>query len=91
MTWESHANDVLRFMYNHQISMATLGGHGIGGKIALAAGCYHFDKVTGVFGIDTTPMNQYYFEPFHELRRNLQSLRKTPLNRGFSAISADIK
>jgi pimeloyl-ACP methyl ester carboxylesterase len=28
-------------MYTNKISMATLGGHGIGGKIALAAACYH--------------------------------------------------
>ena len=33
---------VARFMYEHKISSATLGGHGIGGKIALAAACYHF-------------------------------------------------
>ncbi len=49
-------------MYEHQISMATLGGHGIGGKIALATASYHLNKTTGYFGIDSTPMNQYYFE-----------------------------
>ena len=68
MGWESHANDIARFMYNNRISMATLAGHGIGGKIALAAACYQYKYVTGYFGIDTTPTNQYYFEPFHELR-----------------------
>lgn len=45
--------------------MATLAGHGIGGKIALATGCYHYDKVTGVLALDSTPTNQYYYEPFH--------------------------
>lgn len=44
---EDQANDVVRFMYQNKISTATLGGHGIGGKIALAAGCYHIDRVTG--------------------------------------------
>jgi pimeloyl-ACP methyl ester carboxylesterase len=48
-------------MYNNKISMATLAGHGLGGKIAFATACYHFDYVTGYFGIDTTPMNQFYF------------------------------
>jgi pimeloyl-ACP methyl ester carboxylesterase len=48
-------------MYNHKISMATMGGHGIGGKIAFAASCYHLDKVTGYFGIDSVPTNQFYF------------------------------
>lgn len=55
-----YADDVARFMYEHKISMATMGGHGIGGKVALATACYHFDKVTGYFGINTTPMDQYY-------------------------------
>lgn len=36
-------------MYENKISTATLGGHGFGGKLALAVGCYHVDRVTGVF------------------------------------------
>jgi pimeloyl-ACP methyl ester carboxylesterase len=56
----NYLDDVARFMYEHKISMATLGGHGIGGKVALAAACYHYDKVTGYFGLETTPMDQYY-------------------------------
>lgn len=42
--------------------MATLGGHGLGAKIALAAACHNLNKTTGYFSIDSTPMNQYYFE-----------------------------
>lgn len=71
--------------------MATLGGHGLGGKIALATACYHFDKVTGYFGIDSVPYDQYFFEPFHELRNDVRSLRDISLNRPFSNISYDIK
>lgn len=91
MGWESHANDIARFMYNNRISMATLGGHGIGGKIALAAACYHHKYVTGFFGIDTTPTNQYYFEPFHELRGYLAELKDVNLNRAIGSIITDIK
>jgi len=58
------ADDVLRFMYENKISTATLGGHGFGGKLALGTACYHLDRVTGVFGLDTAPMNHHYFEPF---------------------------
>lgn len=57
-----NSDDVARFMYEHQISMATLGGHGLGGKIALACASYNLNKTTGYFGIASTPMNQYYFE-----------------------------
>jgi len=54
-------DDVARFMYEHQISMATIGGHGLGGKIALATACHHLNRTTGYLGIASTPMNQYYF------------------------------
>ena len=39
----------MRFMYENKISTATLGGHGIGAKLALATGCYHPERVSGKF------------------------------------------
>lgn len=47
---EDMANDVLRFMYEHKISTATIGGHGLGAKVALASACYHSSYFTGFFG-----------------------------------------
>lgn len=91
MTWESHANDIARFMYTHRISMATLAGHGLGGKIALATACYHSEKVTGYIGLDSVPTNQYYFEPFHELRGYVKNMRDISLSRPFTSISYDLK
>jgi pimeloyl-ACP methyl ester carboxylesterase len=55
-------DDVARFMYEHSISMATMGGHGLGAKIALAAASYNLNRTTGYFGINSSPMNQFYFE-----------------------------
>jgi pimeloyl-ACP methyl ester carboxylesterase len=78
-------------MYEHKISMATLGGHGIGGKVALAASCYHFDKVTGYFGINTSPMDQYYHESYAELRKYINFLEGLNTKRGYNAINADLK
>lgn len=49
-------------MYEHSISMATMGGHGLGAKIALAAASYNLNRTTGYFGINSSPMNQFYFE-----------------------------
>ena len=60
----THSDDVARFMYEHKISMATLGGHGLGAKIALAAACHHYEKTTGYFSIDSSPMEQRYHEPY---------------------------
>jgi len=45
---EEQADDVARFMYKNKLSTSTLGGHGLGAKLALAAACYHFDRVTGM-------------------------------------------
>ena len=54
-------------MYYNKITMATLAGHGLGARVALAAGCYHTERVTGVFAIDYTPMDLRYHESFKEL------------------------
>ena len=64
----------MKFMYENKISTATLGGHGVGAKVALAAACYHFDKVTGYFSFDSTPMNQFYHESYTEVRKHLAFL-----------------
>jgi len=71
---EDLANDVVRFMYENKISTATLGGHGIGGKIALAAGCFHNERFTGYFGIDTAPLDHRYFESFKEFKGYVEKL-----------------
>ena len=42
------SDDVLRFMYENKMSTATLGGHGFGGKLAMAVGCYYAERVTGI-------------------------------------------
>jgi hypothetical protein len=78
-------------MYEQQISMATFGGHGLGGKIALAAASYNLNKSTGYFGIASSPMNQYYFEAAREVRRYVESIRNLNLSRGFSSIVGDLK
>lgn len=62
------ADDVIRFMYENKISTATLAGHGFGGKLALAVGCYHAERVTGVVSIDSAPLDQRYHEAFREFR-----------------------
>lgn len=78
-------------MYENRISMATLGGHGIGGKIALAAACYHFDHVTGYFGLDSTPMNQFYHQYFTELRNCFGRLSDFNISRSYAAINNELK
>ena len=78
-------------MYEHKISMATLGGHGVGGKVALAAACYHHEHVTGYFGLDTTPMNQYYHSSFREITNYVNLLNNFNINRPYPAIANDLR
>lgn len=72
---EEMANDVARFMWENKISTATLGGHGFGGKLALATGCYHHTRVTGVINVDTAPMDHRYNEAFREFKDNIKKVR----------------
>jgi pimeloyl-ACP methyl ester carboxylesterase len=73
---EAVANDVERFMYENQISTATIGGHGLGAKTALLTGCYKSNLVTGYFGFDYSPLNYHYFEFAHTYRHILNELSK---------------
>ena len=78
-------------MYEQKISMATLGGHGIGGKVALAAACYHHEHVTGYFGLDTTPMNQYYHSAFKEITNCFGLLNNFNINRAYPVIANELR
>ncbi len=71
--------------------MATLAGYGLGAKVALAAACYQFDKVTRYFGIASSPMEQSYHQSFAELRANFNFLQTLNIKRGYAAISSDLK
>lgn len=71
---ENSANDVERFMYENEISSATIGGHGLGAKTALLTGCYKSELITGYFGFDYSPMDYQYFEFAHTYRRILNEI-----------------
>lgn len=85
------ADDVARFMWEHKISTATLAGHGIGGKVALAAGCYHAERVTGIAAFDTSPMNQSFIEPYQELNGYLHTLKELNTDRSLTSINNELK
>jgi len=77
---EDMTNDVARFMHENKISTATVAGHGFGGKLALAFGCYHLDRVTGVMCVDTAPLDHRYFESFKEFKSNISKASEIDLN-----------
>jgi len=61
-------------MWSHKISTATLAGHGYGAKVALATGCYNAERTTGVFCIDSSPLDHRCFEAFREFRSYIKRL-----------------
>jgi|APCry1669189241_1035207.scaffolds.fasta_scaffold244546_1 pimeloyl-ACP methyl ester carboxylesterase len=76
------AADVLRYMWENKLSTATLAGHGIGGRIALATGCYYPERSTGAFVVDASPMDIRYHEAFKEVRTYIERLSKVDMGKG---------
>jgi pimeloyl-ACP methyl ester carboxylesterase len=78
-------------MYENKISTATLGGHGFGGKLALATGCYHQERVSGVFGLDSAPVDHRFFESFREMKDYVNKAYFMNLNRSRKEIENELK
>lgn len=59
--------DIVRFMDSKQITMATLGGHGFGAKVALATAINNMDRCTGVINLEGGPLDHRFHEAYLEL------------------------
>lgn len=71
---ENVAEDIERFMYQHKITMATLGGHGFGAKNAMVLGTYRPHLVTGILSYDYAPQDYTYFRAAATLRELAKSI-----------------
>ena len=56
------SNEVVKFMDEQKLTMATLGGHGFGAKDALATAINNMDRCTGVVNLDGGPLDHTYYE-----------------------------
>lgn len=74
------SNDVLRFMDDNKLTMATLGGHGFGAKVALATAINNMERVTGVINLDGGPLDHTHYEAYHEVKDYVNIARNTDLN-----------
>ena len=54
-------------MDDKKITMATLGGHGFGAKVALATAINNMERCTGVINLDGGPLDHRYYEAYQEL------------------------
>jgi pimeloyl-ACP methyl ester carboxylesterase len=57
-------NDIIRFMDEHRITMASIGGHGYGAKIATAVAAANTNRFTGVMMLDGAPLDHTYYEAY---------------------------
>jgi pimeloyl-ACP methyl ester carboxylesterase len=70
------SDDIVRFMDKQKLTMATLGGHGFGAKVALATAINNMDRVTGVINLEGGPLDHRYYEAYQELDSYVQAASK---------------
>lgn len=61
------AADIIRFMDEKNLTMATIGGHGFGAKVAAATAAANLDRFTGVIQYEGGPLEHKYYEAYQEL------------------------
>ena len=57
----------------------------------MAVGCYHADRVTGVFSLDSGPLDHRHYEAFREMKDVVKFAHELKLNRGRNEIELEIK
>jgi pimeloyl-ACP methyl ester carboxylesterase len=72
---EDMSNDIVRFMDENKITLATIGGHGFGAKVATATAINHNNRFTGVMCLDGGPLDHRYYEAYHELVKYIEDVR----------------
>ena len=77
---EEVCNDIARFMSQKQLTMATVGGHGYGAKVASAFGSYHMEKTTGVVCLEGGPVDNSYHEAWEEVKDLVTGLSKVDVS-----------
>lgn len=61
------SDDIIRFMDDKKITLATIGGHGFGAKVATATAINNLDRFTGVINLEGGPLDHRYHEAYQEL------------------------
>ena len=66
--------DIIRFMDDNEITMATIGGHGFGAKVATATASANLDRFTGVMCLEGGPIDHRYHEAYCELKEYVRKI-----------------
>ena len=59
--------DIVRFMDQQKLTLATIGGHGFGAKLATATASNYLNRFTGVVCLEGGPLDHRYYEAYQEL------------------------
>jgi pimeloyl-ACP methyl ester carboxylesterase len=83
-------NDIIRFMDDNKITLATIGGHGFGAKVATATAINNMDRFTGVMSLEGGPLDHRFHEAYQELSGFINYAADLKLNRmsGAEAVKA---
>lgn len=87
--------DIIRFMDEKRIVMATIGGHGYGAKVAAATAIGNMNRFTGLIQYEGGPLEHDYYEAYQELVGYIQfanslQIGKLDLAQAQKAISENI-
>jgi len=74
-------DDILRFMNENKITMATIGGHGFGAKVATATANANLNRFTGVICLDGGPIDHRWHECYQELAEYISFAKKLNLSK----------
>lgn len=69
------SGDIVRFMDDHRITMASIGGHGFGAKVATATAINNINRFTGVICLEGGPVDHTYYESYQELVKYVEACR----------------
>lgn len=73
------SKDIMRWMNRNHITMASIGGHGFGAKVATATAIGNMDRFTGVMCLDGGPIDNRYHEAYLELKKYVEKANEMEL------------
>jgi pimeloyl-ACP methyl ester carboxylesterase len=72
-------------MDENKITLATIGGHGFGAKVATATAINHMNRFTGVMCLDGGPIDHRYHEAYQELAQYVQDVHNIGIEKHSAA------
>lgn len=69
-------DDIRRFMDDNKLTIATIGGHGYGAKIACAFGSSYLDRTSGVMCLEGGPVDITYHQAWHDTKHAIDTAYK---------------